>query len=161
MFTKPKNIVSEKEHGFTLIELIVVIIIVGVLAAVGMTQYSTIVEKSRLAEAKIRLGTMRDLAYQYYTENGTLTGMQDADVGAGGGCTSTAFFNYTSGWMGPPSTDVQLVATRCTSGGKTPNYNSTPYYIMGLHFYPATGVSCWSCWYQGTANACFGYPSSC
>jgi len=33
MFIKPKNIVSEKEHGFTLVELIIVIIIVGILAA--------------------------------------------------------------------------------------------------------------------------------
>ncbi len=43
MFANFKNIVSEKEHGFTLIEIIIVIIIVGILAAVGMTQYGNTV----------------------------------------------------------------------------------------------------------------------
>jgi len=32
------------KQGFTLIELIVVIIIVGILASVGMTQYTKVVE---------------------------------------------------------------------------------------------------------------------
>jgi prepilin-type N-terminal cleavage/methylation domain-containing protein len=35
-------------RSFTLVELIIVVIIVGILAALGLTQYSLVVEKSRL-----------------------------------------------------------------------------------------------------------------
>ncbi len=105
--------------GFTLIGLIVVIIIVGILAAVGMTQYSLIVEKSRTAEAKIRIGTMRQLAYQFYLENGSLVLLQNADLGVDNTCASTGYYRYVM--LGGTTDWRYLAAYRCTSGGKTPN----------------------------------------
>ena len=39
------------------------------------------VEKSRLVEAKVRISTMRQIAYSYYLENGTVDTMQPADFG--------------------------------------------------------------------------------
>lgn len=46
------------KKGFTLLELIVVIIIIGILATLGFTQYTKVVEKGRTAEAKSVLGRM-------------------------------------------------------------------------------------------------------
>ncbi len=131
------------KKGFTLIELIVVIIIVGILAAIGLTQYSLIVEKSRTAEVKIRIGTMRQLAYQYYLENGSLTGILFADVGVVEGCTSASFYSY---WIGGiTSTQLNLVADRCTSGGKTPN--ASAFYRYYCQYSPGSGVILWHCDY--------------
>ncbi len=45
--------------GFTLLELIVVVVIIGVLATLGFTQYSRAVEKGRSSEARMILGTIR------------------------------------------------------------------------------------------------------
>ena len=142
MFTKPKNIVSEKEHGFTLIELIVVIIIVGILAAVGLTQYSKTVEKGRGAEAKTTIGTLRKLAYEYYLQNGTFTGLVDSDVNIGtspdqvpgsnaSACRSTHYFYYHT--YVSAFNFLWIYADRCGSGGKTPQGTGTaPYHRIRL-----------------------------
>ncbi|MFA4854521.1 MAG: prepilin-type N-terminal cleavage/methylation domain-containing protein [Candidatus Omnitrophota bacterium] len=142
------------KHGFTLIELIVVIIIVGILAALGLTQYSTTVEKSRLAEAKTRLGTMRQLAYEYYLNNGTLTGIANGDVGVVGSCTSTDFYYYYVGTT--TSTSVNMLARRCTSGGKTPNVVRE--YVFCLFFQADSGLGTWRCRYLSPSESCFGLP---
>ncbi|MDD5691985.1 MAG: prepilin-type N-terminal cleavage/methylation domain-containing protein [Candidatus Omnitrophica bacterium] len=142
---------KSSSNSFTLVELIVVIIIVGILAAVGMSQYSLIVEKARTAEAKVRIGAMRQLAYQYSLENGTLTGMQDADVGVNNTCASTDFYRYGKGYTTVSST--VLVAYRCTSGGKTPNaFRGYMYY---LRYYPGSGQEVWFCHYDD-GSPCFG-----
>ena len=47
------------KKAFTLIELLVVVLIIGILAAVAMPQYTKAVEKSRIAEARVVLDTMR------------------------------------------------------------------------------------------------------
>ncbi len=142
-------------RSFTLIELIIVIIIVGILAAVGISQYSLIVEKGRTAEAKTRIGVMRQLAYEYYMNNGTLTTITNTDLGVDNTCSPTNFYRYTYG--SPNETWLYLNASRCTSGGKTPN--SSRLYIYYLEFYPGTGQSAWHCHYQdGDFETCYGLP---
>ncbi len=137
--------------SFTLIELIVVIIIVGILAAVGLSQYSLTVEKSRLAEAKIRIGTMRQLAYEYWLNNQDMTNIQNPDVGVNYTCTSTDFYRY---YIGSTSTYADLNARRCTSGGKSPNASRE--YRYYLRYYPGTGESNWYCYYPDGYSPCFG-----
>jgi type IV pilus assembly protein PilA len=56
--------------GFTLIELIVVVIIIGILAAIGAPMYQDLVEKSRGAEAVNALGMFKTAEQAYYLEKG-------------------------------------------------------------------------------------------
>jgi len=110
--------------GFTLIELIVVIIIVGILAAVGLSQYSITVEKSRVAEAKIRIGVMSKLAYEYYLNNGTFVGIDNPGVGVDNTCHSTDYYKYNV--VSPAAAVMYFRTTRCSTDGKAPsgpNYN--------------------------------------
>jgi prepilin-type N-terminal cleavage/methylation domain-containing protein len=142
-----------KIRSFTLVELIIVVIIVGILASLGLTQYSLVVEKARLAEAKTHIGVMRNLAYEYYLNNGDMSAITSADVGAENTCVSTDFYRYGVG--SKASTWANLVAVRCSNGGKAPNATASLQYVYYLRFYPGTGQNDWHCYYPDN-SPCFG-----
>ncbi|MDD2751854.1 MAG: prepilin-type N-terminal cleavage/methylation domain-containing protein [Candidatus Omnitrophica bacterium] len=106
--------------GFTLLELMVVIIVIGVLATLGFVQYTTVIEKGRRGEAASILGTMRQMAEVEFQETGnypTTAAQLQALMGAGfaaGACNGSYYFQYSMDAAGTGT------ATRCTGGGKAP-----------------------------------------
>ena len=105
------------KKGFTLLELIIVIIVVGILASLGFGQYTQTIEKGRAAEARSILGTLRTLQAAYQLENGSYTAVI-ANLGIANvptACAGTHYFNYTCATTGT------CTANRCTAGGKSPN----------------------------------------
>src|SRR5438128_9829256 len=57
--------------GFTLIELMIVVAIIGILAAIAIPNFMTYQAKSRQSEAKVGLGGIFTTATSYFAENGT------------------------------------------------------------------------------------------
>lgn len=53
------------KQGFTLVELLIVVLIVGVLSAIALPQYTTAIERARAAEALTLLGAVRDSVERY------------------------------------------------------------------------------------------------
>ena len=76
------RVVRERDRvsGFTLIELMVVVSIIIILAAMGMAQYRSSVIRSREAVLKEDLFRMRDAIDQYYADKGQYPSGLDALV---------------------------------------------------------------------------------
>jgi len=58
------------EKGFTLMELMIVIVIIGVLAAIGVPAYKGMTDKARKASCDANLRTVQTAVAMYYSEHG-------------------------------------------------------------------------------------------
>ncbi len=133
-------------RGFTLLELVVVIVILGVLATLGFTQYGRMVERARGAEAKAILGDIRKLSIAYRLQNNLLGAMPDSNVNIGSAadqipdsCRSTHYFTYDTSVTDPT---VTIIATRCTTGGKAPQGISANTLTLTSNL--TTGLDAWT-----------------
>lgn len=62
------------DKGFTLLELMVVVAIVGILAAVAFPAYTDYVKRGRIPQATNNLASMRVKLEQYFQDNRTYVG---------------------------------------------------------------------------------------
>ena len=62
------------ERGFTLIELVIIIVVLGILAAVAIPRYQDITGEAREASARAALGSMRSGITIFYANQAVTTG---------------------------------------------------------------------------------------
>jgi prepilin-type N-terminal cleavage/methylation domain-containing protein len=135
--------------AFTLVEIMVVIVIVGILTSRAFTQYTAMVEKSRIADARMRISLMRQLALQFWIKSGSsLTGIVDDDVGVDNTCSSLPYAYWIQSYSSPEGW-INLAARRC---------NVTRMYYYYLRYYLDTGVTEWHCCYADDLSSCYGLP---
>ena len=59
---------KKQKNGFTLIELIIVLTLIGILVGMGLPQYKNATKRAREAALKENLAILRELINQYYTD---------------------------------------------------------------------------------------------
>ena len=114
------------KKSFVLLELIIVIVILGVLATLGVMQYMGTTEQSRGAEARQILGQLRSKCAAIYMVEKDTASCDAGNLGIGAdnamipdSCRPTQFFYYVVSNAG--GDDIIFTATRCIAGGKIPN----------------------------------------
>jgi len=135
--------------GFTLIELMIVVAIVAILAAIAIPSYLNYVTRSKLTEAYNNLSAYRVLQEQFYQDNRIYTG-----TGSPGGCGATVptglkYFTIDCGPTAAASAGYTATATGIT-GSQTANFAFT---INNNNAQTTSNVP--SGWAKPTPNNCW------
>ena len=63
------KLIKRAAKGFTLIELMIVVAIIGILAAIAIPKFADLITKSKESAVKGSLGTVRSAVSIYYSDN--------------------------------------------------------------------------------------------
>lgn len=134
----------KKTAGFTLVELMIAVAIVGILAAIVVPSYSDYVRRGKIAEATSQLATMAVKLEQYFQDNRTYVGACTAGTTAPLP-TGLQYFTVTCPTLTNATFVVQAVGVAATGmGGFT--YTAAPNNVKATTSVPsgwATNASCW------------------
>ncbi|OIO32835.1 MAG: hypothetical protein AUJ70_04710 [Candidatus Omnitrophica bacterium CG1_02_40_15] len=108
------------KRGFTLLEVLIVVIIIGILAAIALPQYVTTLEKSKSAEAATNVGSIRSALDRYWYQNGAITTtISNLDIDNPNSVTNKLYtYTITDGGTTSTTRIYTVTATR-TAGGNT------------------------------------------
>jgi len=100
------------KRGFTLLEILVVIIIIGILATLALPQYMKTTKKARTGEAVSNIGSIRGALIRYYQEYDRFPARIDELDIENPATRSGAYFDYSFGGTSPDNMVI-------TATGKT------------------------------------------
>lgn len=135
------------QHGFTLIELMITVAIIGILAAVAIPSYSDYVKRGKAAEAPAMLADLRIKMEQCFQDNRTY-----ATCAANCAPTNGAkYFTYTCSVAGTATTYTLQAA-----GKASENMANFTYTVNQANAKSSTydGVNKGACWAGSKSATC-------
>jgi type IV pilus assembly protein PilE len=96
-----------RRAGFTLLELMIVVAIIGILAGIATPMYGDYVRRSKIIDATTAMGDVRTDTEKYFMDNRTY-------LDPGGACSILTNAKYTA-YNGNPGSHFTMVPTVCTA----------------------------------------------
>lgn len=129
--------------GFTLVELLIVIAVIGILASISYSTYTLQVAKSRRASARAMIQQVMQHEERYYTTNNTYTAVltdmgYPATLNTDG---NTHNMTVAAGPTGAIATSVAVTATAIIADAKCTSLTLTSTNVQS-----ATGSQSTICW---------------
>ena len=140
-----------KQKGFTLIELMIVVAIIGIIAALGYPSYTESVAKSRRSNAQAEMMALSSALERYYTQNnhysdaaaaGADTGAPDATLYTINAET-TPFYTITISAVGDADTAQTYTISAAPAGAMVGDRCGTMTINSAGVKAPANPTDCW------------------
>jgi type IV pilus assembly protein PilA len=129
---------KKQQSGFTLIELMIVVAIIGILAAVALPAYQDYTKRAKFSEVVIGTAGLKTAVEICAQDLGTVSGCTDTKSGPGWAIDSVAAAGYISTIT---TTDGKITATAVSTNGLSgENYILTPTFANGKTTWAKSGT---------------------
>ena len=151
------------QKGFTIVELLIVIVVIGILAAITIVAYTGIQNRAKNSTAQSAASTLAKKAEAYFAENSQYPNTADVITGTGAqnGVTTTS----TSTWYSAQGTAFTTTASTTFTSATVPASEKNVYYVPngtngGCIYYRDYSNSNYKNYQVGTATCTAGGPAT-
>lgn len=134
---------KSKARGVTLIELVIVLVVVAILAAIAIPNYREYVLRSHRTEAKAALLNVAAAQEKFYLQNNTYTSDLSAAPPAGLGIPATTENGYYTIAITAGANTTSFTATATATGPQTQDSRCASFSINQAGSKTATNTDCW------------------